>query len=196
MRLLVFGGWGQFGTEIARAAEGSHELIRPTRAEADVTDAVAVTAAVDDAGPDVVVNAAAFHKVEACEADPANQQFGIEDGSAGLQGELIESDHWANAKAFIALLMTAAMQTGTAAATSTAIKLTKAGTCASTTANGRFSGLGCIGTDPFLIKVPDPVACYPTDADAGRRGRLTLAVTERSRRSRWTVNCGGGPSIR
>jgi hypothetical protein len=53
------------------------------------------------------------------EADPANQQFGIEDGSAGLQGELVESDHWANAKAFIALLMTAAMQTGTTVATST-----------------------------------------------------------------------------
>jgi hypothetical protein len=52
------------------------------------------------------------------EADPANQQFGIEDGSAGLQGELIESDHWANAKAFIALLMTASLQTGTAVATS------------------------------------------------------------------------------
>jgi hypothetical protein len=52
------------------------------------------------------------------EADPSNQQFGIEDGSAGLQGELIESDHWANAKAFIALLLTATMQTGTAVATS------------------------------------------------------------------------------
>jgi hypothetical protein len=52
------------------------------------------------------------------EADPTNQQFGIEDGSAGLQGELVESDHWANAKAFIALLMTASMQTGTAIATS------------------------------------------------------------------------------
>jgi hypothetical protein len=53
------------------------------------------------------------------EADTASQQFGIEDGSAGLQGELIESDHWANAKAFIALLMTATLQTGTAVATST-----------------------------------------------------------------------------
>ena len=52
------------------------------------------------------------------EADPTNQQFGTEDGSAGLQGELVESDHWANAKAFIALLMTASMQTGTAVATS------------------------------------------------------------------------------
>src|SRR4029077_5644163 len=40
-------------------------------------------------------------------------------GSAGLQGEIVESDHWANAKAFIALLITAATQTGTAVATST-----------------------------------------------------------------------------
>jgi len=53
------------------------------------------------------------------EADPANQQFGIEDGSAGLQGELVESDHWAMAKGFVGLLMTAALQTGTAVATST-----------------------------------------------------------------------------
>jgi hypothetical protein len=53
------------------------------------------------------------------EADPANQQFGVEDGTAGLQGELVESDHWANAKAFIALLMTAALQTGQSVATST-----------------------------------------------------------------------------
>jgi hypothetical protein len=52
------------------------------------------------------------------EADPSDQQFGIEDGSAGLKGELVESDHWANAKAFIALLMTASLQTGTAVATS------------------------------------------------------------------------------
>ena len=52
------------------------------------------------------------------EADPSNQQFGIEDGSAGLQGELVESDHWANAKAFLALLMTSASQAGTVAASS------------------------------------------------------------------------------
>jgi hypothetical protein len=49
------------------------------------------------------------------EANPENQQFGIEDGSAGIQGELIESDHWANAKAFLALLITSTTQAGTAA---------------------------------------------------------------------------------
>ena len=71
MRLLVFGGWGQFGTELARAAEGRHELIRPTHLEADVTDGEAVGAAMRATRPDAVVNAAAFHRVERCEEDPA-----------------------------------------------------------------------------------------------------------------------------
>jgi dTDP-4-dehydrorhamnose reductase len=71
VRLLVFGGWGQFGTELARAAEGRHELIRPTHLEADVTDDEAVGAAVRATRPDAVVNAAAFHRVERCEEDPA-----------------------------------------------------------------------------------------------------------------------------
>ena len=52
------------------------------------------------------------------EADPTNQQFGIEDGSAGLQGEIVESDHWASAKALLALMITTTVQTGTAVATS------------------------------------------------------------------------------
>ena len=72
MRLLVFGGWGQLGTELATAAEGSHELIRPRRGDADVADPAAVISAVKEAAPDAVVNAAAFHKVEACESDPAS----------------------------------------------------------------------------------------------------------------------------
>jgi hypothetical protein len=53
------------------------------------------------------------------EADANNLHFGIENGTAGLQGELIESDHWANAKAFLALLITSGTQIGTAVATST-----------------------------------------------------------------------------
>ncbi len=52
------------------------------------------------------------------EADPTNQQFGQEDASAGLQGELVQSDHWANAKAFLTLLMMSTTQVGTVAANS------------------------------------------------------------------------------
>jgi dTDP-4-dehydrorhamnose reductase len=71
MRLLVFGGWGQLGSDLALAARDRHEVVRPRRSEVDVTDEGAVGACVADRRPDVVVDAAAFHKVEACETDPA-----------------------------------------------------------------------------------------------------------------------------
>ncbi len=70
MRILVFGGWGQLGADLASAAEGRHDLIRPTREQADVTDPEAVAAEVAAAVPHAVIDAAAFHKVELCEEDP------------------------------------------------------------------------------------------------------------------------------
>lgn len=71
MRVLVFGGWGQLGSDLATAAEGRHDLIRPLHAEVDVSDRGSVERAVVAARPEAVVNAAAFHKVELCEQDPA-----------------------------------------------------------------------------------------------------------------------------
>ena len=50
------------------------------------------------------------------EADPSTMQFGDEDGSAGLKGDLVETNHWANAQAFLVLLMGQANQISTAAA--------------------------------------------------------------------------------
>ena len=48
------------------------------------------------------------------QANPENQQFGPEDASAGLLGEIVESDHWAMFKGTIGTLTTAMMQAGTA----------------------------------------------------------------------------------
>ena len=70
MRLLVLGGWGQLGSELAVAAAGRHELIRPPRADVDVTDRRGVERAAEEARPDAVIDAAAFHKLEACEDRP------------------------------------------------------------------------------------------------------------------------------
>ncbi len=78
------------------------------------------------------------------EADPINQQFGTEDGSAGLQGDIVERDHWANAKAFIALLLTATTQAGTAAAS---------GALQSGHSGG--VGIGLPDTTPVLAKYLD-----------------------------------------
>jgi dTDP-4-dehydrorhamnose reductase len=76
VRLLVFGGWGQLGSDLAIAADGRHELVRPRHAEVDVTDPAAVAGAVDAARPDAVIDAAAFHKVELCETHP-EQAFAV-----------------------------------------------------------------------------------------------------------------------
>ncbi|MFN2590895.1 MAG: dTDP-4-dehydrorhamnose reductase [Actinomycetota bacterium] len=70
MKLLVLGGWGQLGTDLAAAAEGRHDLVRPRRSEADVTDGEVVRAAAGEHRPDAVLDLAAFHKVELCEDDP------------------------------------------------------------------------------------------------------------------------------
>jgi len=70
MRILLFGGWGQLGADLAAVAEGRHDVVRPSHAEVDVTEPDAVGAVIASERPDVVVNAAAFHKVELCEFDP------------------------------------------------------------------------------------------------------------------------------
>jgi dTDP-4-dehydrorhamnose reductase len=68
--LFVLGGRGQLGTDLAAVAERRHHLICPSHAELDVRDARAVMEGIAAARPDVVLNAAAFHKVEACEEEP------------------------------------------------------------------------------------------------------------------------------
>jgi type F conjugative transfer system protein TrbI len=50
------------------------------------------------------------------EADPSTMQFGDEDGTPGLRGELVETNHWANLQAFLTMLMTTGNQAITAAA--------------------------------------------------------------------------------
>jgi dTDP-4-dehydrorhamnose reductase len=76
VRLLVFGGWGQLGSDLAAAIEGRHEVIRPPHGEIDVTEAEAVEQIVAAHRPHGVIDAAAFHKVELCEQDPA-RAFGV-----------------------------------------------------------------------------------------------------------------------
>lgn len=71
MRLILIGGWGQLGTDIAVAADDRHEVIRPRHGELDVLDARNLAAFMGERRPDAVVNAAAFHKVELCEDDPS-----------------------------------------------------------------------------------------------------------------------------
>jgi dTDP-4-dehydrorhamnose reductase len=70
MRVLVTGAAGMLGRDVIAAATG-HEVIALARAELDIADPAAVTAAVRDARPDAVINCAAWTDVDGAEADEA-----------------------------------------------------------------------------------------------------------------------------
>jgi dTDP-4-dehydrorhamnose reductase len=66
-RLLVTGGGGMLATDLARVAEArGHAVTAPSRDELDVTDALAVRAAVEGLRPDAVVQAVGL-AVDFCE---------------------------------------------------------------------------------------------------------------------------------
>lgn len=71
MRILVTGAAGMLGTDVCRTAtDAGLEVLAYERARLDVTDAAAVEAATRRAGPDVVVNCAAWTDVDGAETSP------------------------------------------------------------------------------------------------------------------------------
>lgn len=71
MRAAVIGANGQLGSDACAAlAEAGHEVVPLTHAEIELADAASVRAALEAAGADVVINTAAAHNVEGCEAEP------------------------------------------------------------------------------------------------------------------------------
>jgi dTDP-4-dehydrorhamnose reductase len=69
MKILLIGARGQLGTDLVKVLAG-WSVRALTRAELDVCDHGQARQAVLGLRPDVVVNTAAFHKVEDCENDP------------------------------------------------------------------------------------------------------------------------------
>jgi dTDP-4-dehydrorhamnose reductase len=65
--ILVFGADGQVGRALRRVLPEAHGL---TRAQADLTDDASVQAAIRDASPRLIVNAAAYTAVDRAESEP------------------------------------------------------------------------------------------------------------------------------
>jgi dTDP-4-dehydrorhamnose reductase len=70
LKALVTGAEGQLGRELVTRL-GRGPVDARTHGKLDVADAAAVAAAIRSFRPEVVINAAAYNKVDAAEADPA-----------------------------------------------------------------------------------------------------------------------------
>lgn len=70
MRIVLTGAGGGLGRAFWNACPGHHDLEAFTRQELDIGDHHAVMRTVVPLGPDLIVNAAAFTKVDACETEP------------------------------------------------------------------------------------------------------------------------------
>jgi dTDP-4-dehydrorhamnose reductase len=83
--ILAFGGSGQLGQELVHASTAQGvPLAAVSRAEADVTDAASLRAAIARHKPSVVVNGAAYTKVDLAETETEAARAGNETGPACL----------------------------------------------------------------------------------------------------------------
>ena len=71
MQILITGANGQLGHELVRATiAAGHEVVATSHETLDITDKTDVEAVMTETRPDVVIHAAAWTAVDACESDP------------------------------------------------------------------------------------------------------------------------------
>ncbi|HET9838422.1 MAG TPA: dTDP-4-dehydrorhamnose reductase [Candidatus Angelobacter sp.] len=93
MKVAVLGANGQLGHDVASvfAAEGS-TVTSLTHEQVEVSSLESVQAALASVLPDLVINTAAFHHVEKCEADPA-RAFAVNAAGARNVAQVTERLH-------------------------------------------------------------------------------------------------------
>jgi len=83
MKFTVIGADGQLGTDLCRVIRQADELVELTWEDVEVADIESVSAALAKAGGDVVVNTAAYHKVDECESNK-ELSFKVNELGAGI----------------------------------------------------------------------------------------------------------------
>ncbi len=67
---MIIGANGQLGTDLVDHFQTQYDLVCLTEGDIDVSDIQSVTRALDTHQPSIVINTAAFHKVDECEKKP------------------------------------------------------------------------------------------------------------------------------
>ncbi len=70
MKIMVLGAAGMLGTDVIRTLSDAHHVLPRTRKDWDITDSAACMADIRAAQPEVVINCAAFTRVDDCESMP------------------------------------------------------------------------------------------------------------------------------
>jgi dTDP-4-dehydrorhamnose reductase len=68
VRTLITGGGGQLASDLVELL--GDDAVALSHAELDVADGNALARAIDEVAPDLVINCAAFHNLDVCEAEP------------------------------------------------------------------------------------------------------------------------------
>lgn len=78
MRVVIIGANGQLGSDLTRVLrqQAKHGVVALTHADVEVTDMRSVAQMMDTHHPDLVINTAAFHKVDLCE-EQIEQAFAV-----------------------------------------------------------------------------------------------------------------------
>jgi len=84
LKVLLVGAGGQLGRELLRTATTEVECVPMARAQLDIADAAAVTAAFTAKAPQLVINAAAYTAVDKAESEPEAARRGNAEGPGVL----------------------------------------------------------------------------------------------------------------
>lgn len=69
MRILIAGGKGQVGSDLAEVLRGGYEAVALGRDEFDISREAGLERVLDEVRPSCLINAAAFTRVDACETE-------------------------------------------------------------------------------------------------------------------------------
>lgn len=91
MKVVVLGSNGQLGADVVDVfSAAGHQVQALTHADIEVADADSVGRALAETAADVIINTAAFHNVEQCEADPS-RAFAV--NSIGARNLALAANH-------------------------------------------------------------------------------------------------------